>query len=240
MDMILAIADRHGLAVVEDACQAHGATFRGRRVGSFGHGGVQPVRHEEHDDRRGRPHHDRRRPPRRLDPPLPEPGHARALPPRDPRLQLPADRHRRGDRARASSTSSSATRPAGRRSPRATTRRFADLPDRDAGHARRAGPTSSTSTRSTSGERATRSSRTCAAAGVGDRHLLPDPGPPPAVRPGARASTPTCRSPTAPPPGRCRCRCIPGLTDAEQDEVIAAVRDRSSNAAQRPQGVAAR
>ncbi|HVA87794.1 MAG TPA: DegT/DnrJ/EryC1/StrS family aminotransferase [Candidatus Saccharimonadales bacterium] len=38
MDMISAIADRHGLAVVEDACQAHGATFRGRRAGSFGHG----------------------------------------------------------------------------------------------------------------------------------------------------------------------------------------------------------
>jgi len=38
MDMIGAIADRHGCAVVEDACQAHGATFRGRRVGSFGHG----------------------------------------------------------------------------------------------------------------------------------------------------------------------------------------------------------
>jgi perosamine synthetase len=39
MDMIGAIADRHGLAVVEDACQAHGATYRGRRAGSFGHGG---------------------------------------------------------------------------------------------------------------------------------------------------------------------------------------------------------
>lgn len=38
MDMIVAIADRHGLEVVEDACQAHGAEFRGRRVGSFGHG----------------------------------------------------------------------------------------------------------------------------------------------------------------------------------------------------------
>ena len=34
---IVAIADRHGLAIVEDACQAHGAEFRGRRVGSFGH-----------------------------------------------------------------------------------------------------------------------------------------------------------------------------------------------------------
>jgi perosamine synthetase len=36
MAMIQAIADRHGLAVVEDACQAHGAEFRGRKVGSFG------------------------------------------------------------------------------------------------------------------------------------------------------------------------------------------------------------
>ena len=38
MDMITAIADRHGLIVVEDAAQAHGATFRDRKAGSFGHG----------------------------------------------------------------------------------------------------------------------------------------------------------------------------------------------------------
>ena len=38
LDAIMAIARRHGLAVVEDACQAHGAEFAGRRVGSFGHG----------------------------------------------------------------------------------------------------------------------------------------------------------------------------------------------------------
>jgi perosamine synthetase len=37
MDMIRAIADRHGLAVVEDAGPADGAEFRGRPVGSFGH-----------------------------------------------------------------------------------------------------------------------------------------------------------------------------------------------------------
>jgi dTDP-4-amino-4,6-dideoxygalactose transaminase len=37
MDAIQAIADRHGLVVVEDACQAHGALYRGRRSGSFGY-----------------------------------------------------------------------------------------------------------------------------------------------------------------------------------------------------------
>jgi dTDP-4-amino-4,6-dideoxygalactose transaminase len=36
MDAIAAIAQRHGLAVIEDACQAHGATFRGAAAGSFG------------------------------------------------------------------------------------------------------------------------------------------------------------------------------------------------------------
>jgi dTDP-4-amino-4,6-dideoxygalactose transaminase len=38
MDAIQAIADRHGLTVVEDAGQAHGAAYRGRRSGSFGYG----------------------------------------------------------------------------------------------------------------------------------------------------------------------------------------------------------
>ncbi|HEU5012457.1 MAG TPA: DegT/DnrJ/EryC1/StrS family aminotransferase [Roseiflexaceae bacterium] len=36
MDPIMAIAKRHGLAVIEDAAQAHGAEYKGRRVGSIG------------------------------------------------------------------------------------------------------------------------------------------------------------------------------------------------------------
>jgi dTDP-3-amino-3,4,6-trideoxy-alpha-D-glucose transaminase len=36
MDPLIALARRRGLFVVEDACQAHGALYRGRRVGSIG------------------------------------------------------------------------------------------------------------------------------------------------------------------------------------------------------------
>jgi dTDP-4-amino-4,6-dideoxygalactose transaminase len=36
MDPIIAISRRHGLSIVEDACQAHGAEYKGVRIGSFG------------------------------------------------------------------------------------------------------------------------------------------------------------------------------------------------------------
>lgn len=36
MDPLLEIASRHGLRVIEDACQAHGAEYKGRKAGSIG------------------------------------------------------------------------------------------------------------------------------------------------------------------------------------------------------------
>src|SRR5262249_50085274 len=36
LERINAIAERHGLPVIEDAAQAHGAKYRGKRVGQFG------------------------------------------------------------------------------------------------------------------------------------------------------------------------------------------------------------
>ncbi len=37
MRELMALADRHGLAVIEDCAQAHGATYEGRHVGTLGH-----------------------------------------------------------------------------------------------------------------------------------------------------------------------------------------------------------
>lgn len=36
MDPLLKIAKKHNLKVIEDACQAHGALYKGKKVGSFG------------------------------------------------------------------------------------------------------------------------------------------------------------------------------------------------------------
>jgi perosamine synthetase len=48
LDSILHLAERHGLIVIEDACHALGADYRGRRVGSVAHMTVfsfHPVKH---------------------------------------------------------------------------------------------------------------------------------------------------------------------------------------------------
>lgn len=38
MDPILSLAEKYGLIVIEDACQSHGATYKGKKAGSFGTG----------------------------------------------------------------------------------------------------------------------------------------------------------------------------------------------------------
>jgi perosamine synthetase len=38
MDPICEVAQKHGLMIIEDACQSHGAMYKNRRVGSFGTG----------------------------------------------------------------------------------------------------------------------------------------------------------------------------------------------------------
>ena len=43
LDPLLAIARRHGLRLIEDACQAHGAEYKGRRVGTIGDSGCFSV-----------------------------------------------------------------------------------------------------------------------------------------------------------------------------------------------------
>ncbi len=37
MDLIMKIADEHNIKVLEDSCQSHGAKYKGKRAGSFGH-----------------------------------------------------------------------------------------------------------------------------------------------------------------------------------------------------------
>ena len=40
MDPIMELAEQHGLKVIEDCAQAHGASYKGRMVGSIGHAGA--------------------------------------------------------------------------------------------------------------------------------------------------------------------------------------------------------
>ena len=48
MDSIMAIAKKHNLKVIEDACQAHGATYKGRKAGSIGDMGCFSTQNSKH------------------------------------------------------------------------------------------------------------------------------------------------------------------------------------------------
>ncbi|MCP4640506.1 MAG: DegT/DnrJ/EryC1/StrS family aminotransferase [bacterium] len=45
MDALTALADKHGLMVLEDACQADGGSYKGRRLGSIGIAGAHSFNH---------------------------------------------------------------------------------------------------------------------------------------------------------------------------------------------------
>ena len=47
MDSVMAVAKRHNLKVIEDCCQTHGATFKGRRAGRFGHCAAYSTNHNK-------------------------------------------------------------------------------------------------------------------------------------------------------------------------------------------------
>ena len=51
MDRFIQICQRHGLILIEDACQAHGAEYKGKKVGSFGTGcfSFYPIRKTRFD-----------------------------------------------------------------------------------------------------------------------------------------------------------------------------------------------
>jgi len=48
MDEIRSVGRRHGLAVIEDAAQAHGATYRGAQAGTIGHSGAFSLNGSKH------------------------------------------------------------------------------------------------------------------------------------------------------------------------------------------------
>jgi len=47
MDAVMAIADGHGISVVEDCSHAHGAVYKGKRVGTIGHVGAFSIQHKK-------------------------------------------------------------------------------------------------------------------------------------------------------------------------------------------------
>ena len=88
-------------AVIEDACQAHGAEIAGPQGGQLRHGLLQLLPDQEHHHRGRRHDHHRRRRGGRPGAAAARARHAQALLPRDAGLQLPHDRRARGHRHRA-------------------------------------------------------------------------------------------------------------------------------------------
>ena len=143
MEAVTEIAERRGLAVVEDAAQAHGAAIGERAERNVGRGHVQLLPDQEHDHRRGGHDHHRRRRAGGAGAPPARAWDEGSLPPRRGRLQLPHDRYLRSHRPCAAAEAAGIQRAAPRH--RGPVRRGAAWRD----HAERRGPASPTSTTST-------------------------------------------------------------------------------------------
>ena len=195
MDPILALARERGLAVLEDACQAHGALYRGRPVGTLaGERGIgalsfYPTKNLGALGDGGAILRERPRP-RRPAPPAPQRRPERPLPPRGRRASTAASTRCR----RPSCAWGSATSPRG---PRGAAPSAAFYP-RELGGAGVALPGEQPYARAVFHLFVVRHPRRDAlagrAAGAGrrDAHPLPDPAPPAARlrRPGREAGRP--------------------------------------------------
>ena len=197
MEPILDVAREHALAVVEDACQAHGALYRGRPVGTLGGergigalsfyptknlgalGDGGALLSERPQARRPPPATAQRRP-------------VRPLPARGARSQQPARRAAGGDPSRGAPAPRGLERaaPGSRRVLPAVPRGHGPRPSRrETGRPLRRSPLRGppSETRRPHGR--------AARAGRGDAHPLPDPAAPPARlrRPRRRAGPPARR-----------------------------------------------
>ncbi len=173
------IAARHGLAVYEDAAQAHGGGAGRAAVGTFGEFAMfsfYPTKNMTSgeggmvscdDDALARSV--------RL---LAQPGHGDAVRERGRRVQHPHDRRPRRHRQGPAGEALRAGPSSARRTPPSWTRTCAGSSPRRSHRAQR---TSTTSTRSGCGQDRDAFVAALAGAGVGQRGLLPDPQPPPAL-----------------------------------------------------------
>ena len=218
MDMIRAIADRHGLV-----------GRRGRLPGprrdvprpdgrQFGHGAFSLYATKNMTTAEGGFVTTNDDTPRRLAAALPEPGHAGPLPVRDARLQLPDDRPRGRDRPRPARQAASGTRPAAQAIAARYDAAFAELPVAPAGHARRPDPRLPPVHDRRRAARATRSSTTSGRAGVGADIYYPIPVHRQAyiMERGLHADLPVTDAAAA---RTLALPMFPGLTDAEQAQV---------------------
>ncbi len=221
---------KHGLLVIEDAAQAHGAEYKGRRAGSIGDMGCFSFYPGKNLGAYGEGGMvvDRQCRLRADDPHAARLGRGEEVPARAQGLQLPAGGHPGRGAAREAAPSREAGPRRAARPPRATTSCStgsgvatpAALP-----HARHVYHIYAIRTPKRQAWQEALQAR-----GHPDRHPLPDPGAPAAgVRGPGLPSAATSRTRSARPPRCCRCRC----SRSSRPQQSETVRERGARAAPR-------